>query len=908
VADPVVGAREHELGVVRPGTFEGPDQHPEAHRVEELDPREVDHHVGVAAVLRLDEHLPEAGRGRHVELAAHDDHRPAIELACVDVQEVHVRPSSGGPNASGAAIGSPPLPEVVEADPRDVLELLGRTSASGAVPGRASDQGPDVDGAPDEGLVHLERLPARRARTVPLPDDLPSSLVSRLELAGIRELWAHQGEALTRARAGQHLVVATGTASGKSLCYQLPVLERLLDDDRSIALYLAPTKALAHDQLRTVRAFRLPQVRAAVVDGDTPPPEREAIRRTANWLLTNPDLVHHSLLPNHRTWRDVLHRLAYVVVDEAHVARGVFGGHVALVLRRLRRLAERYGADPTFVLATATVGNPAEHAGRLTGLEVAAVTVDGSPRGPLDLGLWLPPVVREDGGGRRSLLGETADLLASFVAAGVQTLVFTRSRKAAEVIALAARERLGDARGEDDRPLADGVAAYRAGYLAEERRALEEDLRTGRLRGVAATVALELGIDVAGLDAVVLAGWPGTSASFWQRIGRAGRAGGASVGVLVAQEDPLDHYLVTHPAELLERAPEDAIVDPANPYLLGPHLRCACQESPLDDDEAVRWFGPAAPELLARDVEAGVLRRRGDRHFWTSRRRAAGQVDLRSAGGEPIRIVDVATGAVIGDVDEARAHRQVHAGAVYLHRGAQFLVLELDLDRHVALVEEAPALTYTTRPRTDTDVAVVDELEAVDWGEVAVRLGRVEVTTQVTGYDVLRLGSDEVLERVELDLPAVQLRTVAVWYAVPEDSLEAAGLDARRLPGALHAAEHAAIGMLPLLALCDRWDLGGLSTALHPDTGHPTVFVYDGYPGGAGLAERSYRRLPEHLARTRETIATCRCADGCPSCVQSPKCGNGNEPLDKGGAVALLDLLLARVPPSSARGSRTGRP
>jgi DEAD/DEAH box helicase domain-containing protein len=792
-----------------------------------------------------------------------------------------------------------------------VLDLLGRTSASGATEaaadaalaavatGRApTPEDPDLDVTEASGLVHLERLPARRARTVPLPDDLPVALRSRLELAGISELYVHQAEARDRASAGEHLVVATGTASGKSLAYQLPVLERLLTDDRSVALYLAPTKALAHDQLRTLRGFKLPQVRAAVVDGDTPAPEREAIRRTANWLLTNPDLLHHSLLPNHKVWRDLLHRLAYVVVDESHVSRGVFGGHVALVLRRLRRLAERYGADPTFLLASATIGNPGQHASALTGLEVGEVVSDGSPRGPLDLGLWLPTLEDPDTGARRSVLRESGDLLASFVAAGVQTLVFAKSRKGAEVIAVAAQERLADTTDEDGRRLRQRVAAYRAGYLAEERRELEHDLRTGRLRGVAATEALELGIDVSGLDAVLLAGWPGTAASFWQRLGRAGRSGGAAAGVLVAQADPLDHYLVTHPDQLVSRPPEDAIVDPANPYLLAPHLRCACQEAPLDDDEAERVFGPTAPGLLAADVEAGRLRLRGGRHYWTSRRRASGEVDLRAAGGATVRIVDLDTGQVIGDVDEARSHRQVHTGAVYLHRGQRYLVEQLDLDRHVATVAELSDLSITTRPRTDTDVTILGELEGANWGEVAVRLGRVQVTTQVTGYEVLRLGTDEVLDRVELDLPPVELRTVAVWYAVPEPLFEQAGIEARELPGSLHAAEHAAIGMLPLLALCDRWDVGGLSTALHADTGRPTVFVYDGYAGGAGLAERSYRRFPEHLEVTRETIVTCGCRDGCPSCVQSPKCGNGNDPLDKRGAVRVLDLLLAQAPTS----------
>ena len=778
-----------------------------------------------------------------------------------------------------------------------MLELLARTASGLPAAGEHDRDGLilDLDAADAGGLVHLERLPGRRARTVPLPADLPDDLAGMLRRGGIEELWTHQAETRARARAGEHLVVATGTASGKSLAYQLPALEALHADDRSVVLHLSPTKALAHDQLRALRQLRLPWLRAAVLDGDTSMPEREAVRRTANWILTNPDLLHASLLGSHQRWADVLHRCRVVIIDESHVARGVFGSHVSLVLRRLRRLLERYGADPLFLLASATIGNAGEHASALTGLQVGEVVADGAPRGPVDLGLWLPPL-EEDGERRRSTLRESAILLASFVGAGVQTLAFTRSRKGAEIIAQIARERLADTVDDTGAPLSDGIAAYRGGYLAEDRRAIEDGLRAGTLTGVAATEALELGIDVVGLDAVVLAGWPGTTASFWQRVGRAGRQASAAAAVLVAQEDPLDHYLVTHPRRLLTRDPEDAIVDPDNPYLLAPHLRCACQEAPLDDAEAVRWFGDGAPGLLATDVTRGRLRRRDGKHFWTSRHRAAGEVGLRTTGGVPVRIVDAATGQVIGDVDEVRAHRQVHTGAIHLHQGRVLQVALLDLDRHVALVEDAGSSDRTTRPRIDTDVRIVDRAEHVRWEDVEVAVGRVEVTSQVTGYEVLRIGTGEVLERVDLELPPTELHTVATWWAIPEGALEAIGLEPRRIPGSLHAAEHAAIGMLPLLALCDRWDLGGLSTALHPDTGTPTVFIYDGIPGGAGLAERSFRRVPEHLAATRETIGSCQCVAGCPSCVQSPKCGNGNDPLDKAGAVLVLDLLLACAP------------
>lgn len=794
-------------------------------------------------------------------------------------------------------------------DPREVLELVARTSSSGALGSRAAYLGSGPDGeylgpdddttgggrassrTRDEGLVHLTKVPARDARTVPLPDELPPSLVDRLQRMGADELYVHQLAVRDHALAGQHVVVATGTASGKTLAYQLPILETILEDDRATTLYLSPTKALARDQLRALRALKLPQLRAAVVDGDTSREERAAIQKTANFLLTNPDLLHHSLLPMHSSWATFLARLKFVVIDEAHVARGVFGSHVSLIIRRLRRLCDRYGASPTFILASATIGNPAEHASTLTGVDVVAVTDDGSARGPLDLGLWQPPFSDEAAGKRRSLLRETGDLLASFVGAEIQTLAFTGSRKAAELIATFARERLGD-----DDPLRDQVMTYRAGYLPQERRDLETDLRAGRIMGLAATEALELGIDVAGLDAVLLAGYPGTIARFWQRLGRAGRAGAAAVGVLVAADDPLDQYLVHHPEELLGRPPEDAVIDPTNPYLLMPHLWCTAHELPIDDVEAAERFGPTAPGLLAEAVDLGRLRRRGDRHHWTSRQWPTREVDIRSAGGRDVTIIDTETGAMIGTVDGSRAPSTVHDGAIYIHQGATYEIAVLDLERGTAMAEPARNLHHTTRPRSDTDVSILGELDAMSWGPIDIRLGRVRVTTEVVGYDVLQMGSGEVLTHVPLSLPPSELDTVAVWYVLTDQLLADAGVPTVRVPGSLHAAEHAAIGLLPLIALCDRWDIGGLSTARHADTMAPTVFVYDGYPGGAGLAERSYRRLGEHLTATRATVAECRCADGCPSCVQSPKCGNGNDPLDKAGAVQVLDLLLSHQP------------
>jgi DEAD/DEAH box helicase domain-containing protein len=737
-------------------------------------------------------------------------------------------------------------------------------------------------------LVHVERLPARPARLVSLPDDLPEPLPGRLRARGIASLWSHQAEAIALARSGAHVVVATGTASGKSLCYQLPVLEALLGPGHRTALYLSPTKALAHDQLRAVRSFALAGVRAASYDGDTPVAERPMVRRNANLVLTNPDMLHQGILPRHEQWSAFLGRLSFVVVDEAHTLRGVFGSHVAVILRRLRRLAARYGAEPVFVLASATLGNPAELASRLVGLPVEAVTADGSPRGPVTFALWEPPLEDEATGLRRSANVEAAKWLATGVEASVRTLCFTRSRKAAELVATYARRRVA----EVDRSLGARVRAYRAGYLAEERRELERGIVSGKLLGVAATNALELGMDIGGLDAIVLDGFPGTIASMWQQAGRAGRQGGPSLAVLVGLDDPLDAYFLHHPANLFGRPHEAALVDPGNPYVLAPHLGCAAYEAPLTEEDFA-LFGPPARELVARLEEVeGVLRRGRGGYRVTSGRSPAANVDVRNAGGAPVTIVEADTGQVIGTVDRSRAPSTVHRGAVYLHQGESYRVLELDLDGGVALVEDARGDEYT-QARKDTDIQVLEPLRRADLDRSARWLGRVAVSEQVVGYERRKVGSGELLGSEELDLPPAHLTTIAYWYTLSPELLAAAGLEPRDVPGAAHAAEHAQIGLLPLFAMCDRWDIGGLSTAWHRDTESATIFVYDGYPGGAGIAERGYARAAEHLRATRDTVHACPCETGCPSCVQSPKCGNGNHPLDKEGAVRLLDELLA---------------
>jgi DEAD/DEAH box helicase domain-containing protein len=740
-----------------------------------------------------------------------------------------------------------------------------------------------------ERITHVEHVPARTGRTVSWPGWVDSRLVTALAAVGIDQPWSHQAAVADLAWDGRSVVISTGTASGKSLAYQLPALTAALGRSGT-TLYLAPTKALAADQLRSIQRLGLDGIRVATYDGDTPMEERDWVRRHADLVLTNPDMLHHSVLPQHHRWSAMLRRLRFVVVDECHGYRGVFGSHVAQVLRRLQRIAAHYKAEPVFILASATISDADVTGARLLGRPVTQVVDDGSPRGAVDIALWEPPLSEfagENGAPvRRTATAETAELLADLVVEGVRTVAFVRSRRGAEAVALGARRALCDAAPD----LAERVAAYRAGYLAEDRRALERALHSGELLGLASTNALELGIDVSGLDAVLIAGWPGTRASMWQQAGRAGRDGGGALAVLVARDDPLDTYLVHHPDAVFGQAIEAAVLDPDNPHVLTPHLAAAAAELPITTTDLAR-FGPATENALAALVDAGLLRRRPKGWFWTGSGRATDLADLRGTGGAPVRICEAGTGRLLGTVDAAASHAAVHRGAVYLHQGETYVVTDLDLDASVALVE-ADDPDYTTHARDVTDIRVVATSRRAERGGVAIHLGTVDVTHQVVSFLRRRLGTGEVLGEEPLDLPARQLRTVAAWWTVSDELLSVAAIDAATLPGAAHAAEHASIGLLPLIATCDRWDIGGVSTAYHPDTGAPTVFVYDGHAGGAGFAERAYGSAEQWLTATRDAIGVCECEKGCPSCVQSPKCGNGNEPLDKAAAIRLLSAVI----------------
>jgi DEAD/DEAH box helicase domain-containing protein len=728
-----------------------------------------------------------------------------------------------------------------------------------------------------EELAHLTTEPARAAHTAPLPDDLDPRVRQALAAVGVGELFTHQAEAWEAAARGEHLIVTTGTASGKTLAFNLPVLDALAREPKLRALYLYPTKALAQDQIRALTELHPPRIKPAIYDGDTPSEQRWQVRKWANLILTNPDMLHLGVLPHHDRWGDVLSNLRYVVVDEAHVYRGVFGSHVANVLRRLRRLARVYGADPQFLLASATIANPGELAQRLLRVEATVVERDAAPKAERTIALWNPPLTDEELGLRASALGEASRLMAALVERGIRTLCFAKSRKAAELVHRFTAQRLGDS---------TRLSPYRAGYTPAQRREIERRLVEGELLGVSATNALELGIDIGLLDCVICVGFPGTVSSLRQQWGRAGRTG-HGLAVLVASEDALDQFFMREPDALLDRRVEAAILDHANPRVLDGHVRAAAFEAPLDEDDA-EILGP---EALERASLLPELRHTPSGYVWAGRDYPAGRFGLRSTTPDPFTVVDTSTGSLLGLVERERAYSTVHGGAVYLHLGEAYRVLELDLEGGAALVEPFAGDEYT-QVKKDTMTAILATARTEQRLGVELSFGRVTVTEQVVAYQRKRIQDGETIETVPLDLPETEFETEAVWF-VPEpwmlDGLE----EMLRLLGSLHAAEHSLIALLPLWAMCDRWDIGGLSTNLHFQTGHPTIFVYDGHAGGVGITERGFDSFEGWAADTAKMLEGCPCDHGCPSCVQSPKCGNLNEPLDKAGALTLLQRMLS---------------
>jgi len=730
-----------------------------------------------------------------------------------------------------------------------------------------------------EEVAYSGTEPARAARFESLPDDLDPRVASVLLATGVTSLYRHQAEAWEAAQRGENVVVTTGTASGKSLAFNLPVLDTIARDPKTRALYLYPTKALSQDQARALAELRLKGLRPAIYDGDTPSERRWQIRKWSNVILTNPDMLHVGVLPHHDRWGDVLSNLRYVIVDEAHVYRGVFGSHVANVLRRLRRLAGIYGTEPQFLLASATIANAGELAEALTGEHATVIDRDTSPKAERDVVIWNPPLLDAELGLRASPLGDAARLLSQLTSRGLRTICFAKSRKAAELIHRFAAERV-------DTATAARLAPYRAGYTPEQRREIERRLVEGELLGVTATDALELGIDIGLLDCAISVGFPGTVASLRQQWGRAGRRG-HGLAILVASDDALDQFFAREPEALLSRRVEAAILDHANPRILDPHVLSAAYEAPLDQKDAATLGG----EALRRAAELPELEPTSAGFVWKGRDYPAARISLRSGDSDAFTVVDATTGSVLGLVERERAYSTVHEGAVYLHLGEQYLVETLDHEGRVAVVAPASVDWYTqVKKETETTIEEVERVESrlgVD-----LHFGGVAVSEQVVAFARKAVRDGSTIDVTPMLMPETTFETEAIWFSPQTEQLE--GLEQMpKLLGTLHAAEHTLIALLPLWAMCDRWDIGGLSTNVHYQTGRPTIFVYDGHAGGVGITARGFDRFEDWVEDTTRLLQRCPCAAGCPSCVQSPKCGNLNEPLDKAGARTLLERMLA---------------
>jgi DEAD/DEAH box helicase domain-containing protein len=737
-------------------------------------------------------------------------------------------------------------------------------------------------GRADERLVHEHLQPAREARLKPLPEELGPAARMALERRGITGLYSHQERAVYAAFDGP-TIVTTGTASGKSLCFQLPMLELLSQDRRARALLLYPTKALAQDQARALNAFGMSRtLRPAIYDGDTPRQQRSTIRRQSNVLLTNPDMLHVGILPHHQSWDEFLANLAFVVVDEAHVYRGVFGSHVANVLRRLRRAAAMHGSDPRFLLASATVANPRELAGELTGLpDFTVVDEDGAPSAGRQVAMWNPPLLDRELGLRASVLYEAAEVFSTLIRAGARTICFMKSRKGVELILRHAKDRLPET-------LAGRVAPYRAGYTAQQRREIQERLTSGDLLGVVATDALELGIDIGELDAAICVTFPGTVASLRQMWGRAGRRG-RGLAVYIAGEDALDQFFCRHPDEFVDRAVEAAILDPESPEIHAEHLLCAAHEAPLSDADEP-YLGAIWRERAERLAEAGLLRRRAGGYVLAEAEDyPAARVTLRSASPDSFALVEAGSGEMLGTVEAARAYATIHEGAIYLHLGRSYAVMALDLPGRRALLEPFEGDFYT-QARREMMTYIRRAHRQIEVMGVRLSYGEIVYSETVLGFQRKRLKDNEVLDFNGLDLPTTEFDTRALWYELDE-LIDAEPFPPELLLGALHALEHGQIAVLPLIAMCDRWDIGGLSTNAHPQTGGPTIFIYDGHPGGVGITRRGFEQFERLVGDAQRLIGECPCTHGCPSCVQSPKCGNLNEPLSKRGALELLFRL-----------------
>jgi DEAD/DEAH box helicase domain-containing protein len=749
-----------------------------------------------------------------------------------------------------------------------------------------------------EQLVEVAHEDGQVPFLTEMPSELHPSVREALEATGIEKLYGHQLQCFDEALGagispGGNVIVTTGTASGKSLCFNLPVLHTLAGDSKARALYLYPTKALAQDQARklgqlgaNMKHGKRGILRHAIYDGDTPSSERRAIREKSNLILSNPDMLNQGILPNHKQWADFFANLAWIVVDESHVYRGVFGSHVSNVLMRLRRIAAAYGVRPRFILTSATIANPLQLAEKLTGEKFALVDRDSGPRADREIIMWNTPLLDEASGRRSSALGEAADLLVRLVRADVRTIVFMKSRRGVELIRRFAAEALAD------RPdLAEAIMPYRAGYTAQQRREIERRLAAGDLKAVVATSALELGIDIGALDAAICTTFPGTVASLRQMWGRAGRDRDG-LAIYIAGEDALDQFFCRHPDEFLQRPVEAAILDPFNETIHIRHLHAAAYELPLKKSDT-EFFGEGMDGVAKQLVAAGALRDEGGRYLPRGEDFPAARIALRSASADNFHIVDSENGEVMGTVEASRAFTTAHPGAIYMHIGKQYEIDEIDLDSRTVVARPFDGEWYT-QPKIDIDTFIEQVDETREVGNVKLNFGHVSVSEHVIAFQRKTVAEHEVLSLEALELPAQNFVTQALWYTLgDEPAAEELPLDI--LQGSLHAAEHAQIAVLPLIAMCDRWDIGGMSTAFHAQTGQPTIFIYDGHPGGVGITRRGYDQFERLVGDALRLIGECPCEAGCPSCIQSPKCGNLNDPLHKAGSRKLLAAMYANT-------------
>ncbi len=733
-------------------------------------------------------------------------------------------------------------------------------------------------------VVHHRRVEPRDARHAEAARPLRPEVAEALAASGIERLFSHQVEALDAVSAGENVLVVTPTASGKTLVFAIPALSAALDDRGATSLFIYPTKALAQDQLAGFRALaastgRLRPPRIEIYDGDTPDSARRKIKADPpDVLITNPDMLHAGILAHHHDWTGFLGRLRHVVLDELHVYRGVFGAHVHHIMRRLMRLAALAGSRPSLIAASATVGRPGEFAASLLGEPFRVVERSGAPAAGRDVVLINPVTI--------SPYTAAVRVIAESVRSGSRTIAFTKARRITEL--------LHQWLAQDAPDLKRRVAPYRAGYLPEERRRIEGKLFSGELMAVIATSALELGIDVGGLDVCVLVGYPGSRMSTWQRIGRVGRAERDALVVLIAMPDALDQYLVAHPDALFDGAFERAVLDPWNPAVAEAHLVCAAAEEPLADAE-VEAFGPRGAAVVSALAASGRLARDADGRRWHSyRRRPQRDVSPRSVGA-PFAILEKDTGKLLGTIDAMRVWHECHPGAIYLHAGQTFQIDELDAD-HKRVIAKAMRADHYTVVLGEKETEILERREErglpVPGGTIPYGFGRLKVTVRIRGYQKKRLFGGEPIATYPLDVPPLTYETTGLWIEIPPALQTDLAVEGLHFMGGIHAVEHAAIGLFPLLAIADRGDVGGISYTSHPQIGGPAIFLYDGVPGGAGLAERAFNDLIELLEKTREVIDACPCDAGCPACIQSPRCGNGNKPLDKTAAAHVLRVLL----------------